>query len=138
MAELTLADIDLVAVLVAALAYTALGFVWYHPKVFGTKWAELVGRSPEEMGKGAGPAYGVATVGAIVAALALDVLVIIHNQPHWVDGLGIGALVGVGFLVPVLATQSVFGGRPMGLYFLDVTYHILGFMLMGVILATML
>lgn len=36
-------DVNWVAVLVGTIASFALGWLWYSPKLFGTKWAEGVG-----------------------------------------------------------------------------------------------
>lgn len=40
--------INIVAVLVAALIPMILGFIWYHPKVFGTVWMNATGMTPEK------------------------------------------------------------------------------------------
>lgn len=134
MAVLTLQDVDLVAVLLAAVANMALGFLWYHPKVFGTTWLELIGKRPEELGN-PGPGYAFSTLGSLVSALALAVVLVAFGATHWVDALGVGALVGVGFIVPVLGTQAVFNGVPVALYLLNAAYHVVAFILMALVLA---
>lgn len=47
MEELT-ANVNWVAVFVSAILAFILGWLWYSPKVFGTKWAEGVGISIED------------------------------------------------------------------------------------------
>lgn len=126
-----------VAVLVAAVAYFGLGAVWYNPKVFGAAWMRLVGRSPEDLGD-AKQAMILGGLSAVVAAVALGALIMYGGWLHWVDGVGIGALAGVGLVVPVTAMNYVFAGRPLQLFFLDSTYHVVGFVLMGAILGGVL
>ena len=45
-------EINLIAPLVAALTTLLVGFVWYHPKVFGTAWMKETGLTQEELDKG--------------------------------------------------------------------------------------
>ena len=45
-------SINFIALLVAALVPMALGFVWYHPKVFGSVWMTHAGMTDEKMKSG--------------------------------------------------------------------------------------
>jgi hypothetical protein len=40
--------INIVAVLIAALVPTVMGFIWYNPKVFGTAWMSATGMTQEK------------------------------------------------------------------------------------------
>lgn len=40
--------VNWIAVLLAGLIPTIIGFVWYHPKVFGTAWMNASGMTPEK------------------------------------------------------------------------------------------
>lgn len=126
-------DINLLAVLVAALAGMALGFVWYNPAVFGNHWMRLNGKTREELGR-PGPAYALTTLGSLLAAAATAVVLEGFGARTLTSGVGIGALLGVGIVAPVLATDHVFSGRPIPLYLLNVAYHVLSFIAMGAIL----
>lgn len=126
-------DLNVLAILAAALATMALGFVWYAPPVFGNAWMRLLGKRKEDMGK-PGPAIALSALGSLLAAVALAVTLEGFAARDLVSGLGIGALVGVGFIAPVMATDHVFAGRPIPLYLLNVTYHVLSFIAMGAIL----
>lgn len=126
-------DLNLLAIVVAAAASIALGMLWYAPPVFGTAWMRLMDKRKEDLGK-PGPAYALTTLGSILGALALAVVLEGFGARTLSTGIGIGALVGVGFVAPALATDHVFSGRPIPLYLLNVTYHVLAFILMGAIL----
>lgn len=134
----SLTDLSVVAVLAAAVANQALGFFWYHPKVFGAQWMKLVGRRPDEMGDPK-QAILLSTLASLLSALALAVLVLLFydGQANWVDGLGIGALVAVGFIVPVLGTDAAYSGKSFSLYFLNATYYVIGTMAMGAVVGAL-
>lgn len=126
-------DLNLLAIVVAALASMALGFVWYQPAVFGDLWMRLNGKTREELGK-PGPAYALTALGALLAAAATAVVLEGFGARTLTSGVGIGGLLGVGIIAPVLATDHVFSGRPIPLYLLNVAYHVLSFIAMGAIL----
>lgn len=126
-------DINVLAVVVAAVASMALGFLWYSPVAFGNQWLRLVGKRQEDLGK-PGPAYVLSTLGSLLAAFATAVVLEGFGARTLTSGVGIGALLGVGVVAPVLATDHVFSGRPIPLYLLNVAYHVLSFIAMGAIL----
>jgi hypothetical protein len=45
-------EMNWIAILVSALATLVVGFVWYHPKVFGTIWMKETGLTEEGLAKG--------------------------------------------------------------------------------------
>jgi hypothetical protein len=45
-------EMNWIAILVAALSTLVVGFIWYHPKVFGTAWMKETGLTEEELSKG--------------------------------------------------------------------------------------
>jgi len=45
-------EFNFLAILVAALTSFVVGFVWYHPKVFGTIWMKEAGLTQEQLAKG--------------------------------------------------------------------------------------
>jgi hypothetical protein len=70
-------DINFLAIFVAALSTLIVGFVWYHPKVFGTIWMKETGLTEESM-KGANMAliFGLAVVYAFFMGIILQSLTI--------------------------------------------------------------
>ena len=72
MSELTM-NVDWLAVIVGAIASFLLGWLWYSPKLFGTKWAEGVGLKLESA--------AVMPVAAMVTQLIATVLL------SWVVGV---------------------------------------------------
>lgn len=45
-------EMNWIAILLSALTTLVVGFVWYHPKVFGTAWMKETGLTQEELSKG--------------------------------------------------------------------------------------
>ena len=45
-------NINWLALVVAALSILVIGFIWYHPKVFGTIWMKEIGMTEEKAKKG--------------------------------------------------------------------------------------
>ena len=45
-------NINWLALAVAALSTLVIGFIWYHPKVFGTIWMKEIGMTEEKAKKG--------------------------------------------------------------------------------------
>ena len=126
-------DLNLLAIVAAAVASMALGFLWYSPVAFGNAWLRLIGKKQEDLGQ-PGPAYALTALGALLAAAALAVVLEGFGARTFVSGIGIGALVGIGFIAPVLASEAVFSGKPMQLYLLNVTYYVISFIAQGAIL----
>ncbi len=64
---------NFLAILVAALVPLLIGFVWYHPKVFGTAWMKAAGMTEDSM-KGANMAviFGVSLLFSVILSFALS------------------------------------------------------------------
>ena len=131
-------DINILAVLVAAVATFALGALWYSPLGFAKQWVAAHGYTPEQlaaMQKGAGRAYGVTFVCWLVMALALGILthrIGVHSVP---GGLKLGVLCWAGFSASVGLSAHVFSGRRPAAFVIDAGYQLVSLLVMGVILA---
>lgn len=70
-----------IAVIVAALVPTVVGFVWYNPKVMGTAWMQASGMTEEKMqGANMGIIFGVSLVLSILLAVEMNFIVV--HQMH--------------------------------------------------------
>lgn len=70
-------EVNLLALLLAALSTLPVGFIWYNPKVFGTIWMNETGMT-EEKAKGANmvKVFGLTIIFAFFMAFILQMLVI--------------------------------------------------------------
>ncbi|MEO6152038.1 MAG: DUF1761 domain-containing protein [Croceibacterium sp.] len=131
-------SINIVAVLLAAVAFFVLGALWYGP-LFGRPWRELNGITVERME--AGPQPGQNPMWLIMAlAFAFELLVavmlghlIARTAPKpWVIMMmaaGLGATV----MTPALGINYLFQMRPGKLFAIDAGYMICGMALMGAV-----
>ncbi|HMQ43703.1 MAG: DUF1761 domain-containing protein [Confluentibacter sp.] len=69
--------LNIYAVLVAAVLALAIGFIWYHPKVFGTAWMHAAGLTESQLKSGnMAKIFIVSLLLAFMLAFAMPALVI--------------------------------------------------------------
>ena len=106
-------NLNLLAILVAAIATMPIGFLWYSPLLFANPWMREMGYDPndkeriKEIQKSAGPTYFVAFIASLVSAFILA-LFLHHMNAHNLEyGLLIGAHVWLGFVATVQLTSAL-------------------------------
>ncbi len=66
-------EINFLAVIVAALIPTVMGFIWYHEKTFGKAWAAGAGMTEEKMKSGnMGLIFGLAILFSLLLSFSLN------------------------------------------------------------------
>lgn len=135
----SVSDINILAIVVSAIAAMVLGFVWYSMPVFGRAWTRLTGMTAEKMeqAKTAGmtKTYVLSFIGALVMASVLSYAVDIAGAATLLGGMGIGALAWLGFSAPVAMNTVLFGDNKWGVYFIETGYQLVSLIIMGAILA---
>lgn len=122
-------------VLVATVAYFAIGAVWYGA-LFGSAWMNALGKTREELGEGASPAmYALTFVLEGLAMLTLAVLLVNSPVTGFLGSAGYAALVALGVWVTLLAVTFAYEGRKPGLFLIDALYHLVAFAVGGAILS---
>src|SRR2546421_12385130 len=90
------ANVNILAVLVAALATFVLGAVWYSPVLFAKQWMQAHGYTPEQLEamkrRGVAPAYAVSALGYLGMAYAPALLASYTQAAGFVAGLWLGVL----------------------------------------------
>jgi hypothetical protein len=131
--------INYAAVVVSALGYWVLGGIWYSPVLFGNKFIELIGWSPEQLARvqaeGAGAQLALAFVGSLVATYVLAHLVRYTSAEDATAGAKTGLWLWLGFIVTTNLNTVFFEFRPLGLYLINIGYHLVAFVAMGALLA---
>lgn len=133
-------DINWLAVVVAALVNMIIGSVWYSPALFANTWSKLVGRKIDDMRKGAGSAYAITTVGALVQSyiLAHFVAYAAYFYPTYSDvsvGLLTGAWIWLGFVAIPQGVNTLFAGDRKKLWAINTGYFLVVLLVNGVILS---
>lgn len=132
-------QINYIAVLVAAILYFAIGALWYSPVLFSKPWMESIGMTQEDM-QGTSPLIYVAPLAFyLLAALVMAFLIKALGITGILGGLLLGLLGSLGFMLPSVGSSSVFQAhrfaQPMKLFQITIGYHLVGFLVMGAILA---
>jgi hypothetical protein len=131
--------INYAAVVVSALIYWVLGGLWYSPLLFGGKFIEIMRWSPEQLARieaeGAGLQLALAFAGSLVTAYVLAHIVRYTSGENALDGAKTGLWLWLGFIVTTNLNTVFFEFRPLGLYLINIGYHLVAFLSMGALLA---
>lgn len=126
-------QVNLVAVLVAALTHNVIGFIWYSPLLFQKLWMQLDGITEFKMTAKDGL---LSIVISLTTAYVLAIFVKMGEQTI-MTGAKIGLLAGLGFIVTLLFGDVVFSKKPVKLFLLRAAYNLIALAVMGAILATL-
>jgi len=122
------------ALLVGAVAYMMLGALWYSPVLFGNAWMRGIGKTKEQVAADFKPInYLVALMTSFLAAYGVARLMVWTGGDSIRDALIISLLAGICFVLTTIGVNDVFEKRPSGLTFINVLYHLCGFMIIGVL-----
>jgi hypothetical protein len=129
-------QINLMAVLVAAVAYFMLGALWYSKPFFGSKWAAAVGMdmNDPDKGKGMGKMMAGTFLLIIVTGIGIALLVNRIDLTSLVSGLKLGLITGICFATTAVSISFIYESRPAALYFIDCGYHLAGHLIAAIIL----
>jgi len=133
--------VNLLSVLVAAIATMVVGFLWYSPLLFAKPWMVLMGFDPndkvalEKMQKSAGKSYGISFLASLLSAFVLAKIIVVFTVDSALYGIKIGFAVWLGFVATVQLTDVLFARRPTKLYLINTGYQMVCYLAMGAILA---
>lgn len=157
-------EMNWIAILVAAFSTLIIGFIWYHPKVFGTIWMKEAGMTEEKM-KGSNMAliFGMSIIYAFLIGVVLQFLTIHQWGAHGMiggkttealpsynafmadygtafrtfkHGALHGFLTGLLLILPVIGTNSLYERRSFKYTLVTSGFWIVCFMLMGGIICS--
>ncbi|HJR09428.1 MAG TPA: DUF1761 domain-containing protein [Pyrinomonadaceae bacterium] len=130
--------INYAAVAASAILYWLLGGLWYSPLLFGNKFISLMRWTPEQLARieaeGASAQLALAFVGSLVTAYVLAHIVRYAGAENARDGAKTGIWLWLGFIVTT-NLSTIFEFRPLGLYLINMGYHLVALVSMGGLLA---
>jgi len=131
-----LSHINWLHVLVAALAYFALGFFWYSI-AFGKAWIKYSNINMEDPNarKGAGAIMFISFLLMAVTTVGLAILLQVLPAINAIGGLKLGLLLGLTISSTSIGIGYLYNKKPLPLYFIDCGYHVVGLCIAGLILA---
>jgi hypothetical protein len=126
-----MANVNWLAVIVAALAGFAVGGVWYGP-LFGKAWMQEVGMTEEKM-RSANMVriYGTVLLLNLIAAASLAMFI---GGGDLNFGLFAGFMTGLTFIATALGVTYLFESRSLKLWLINSGYQVVIFTVMGAIL----
>jgi hypothetical protein len=126
-----LLNINLLAVLVAGFAHMATGLIWFMPRFFGRQWMEL---TKQEL-KPARQWIAAGIIGHQLIALVLAVVVYLANATTIFEGIIVGILIWIGFVVTLEVGELIWEKIPFKLFAIRIGNHLVALSIAGVILA---
>ena len=141
-------EIDVVAIVVAAIAHFFLGFLWYTP-LFGRTWAREMGFDYDTKPTGAQMARGLSLnlVGNLLMAYVLFSNMAAWNPESWGQGppampplafAGMAAFfTWLGFFLPVDLNTVAWEQKSWKVFGINTGYHLVSLVLVAVILVTL-
>ena len=138
--HLQMHNLNLWAILVAAISTMVVGFLWYSPLLFAKPWMREMGYDPndkarmEEMRKGAGRAYGGSFVASLLSAFTLALILHGLRAQDLHFGLMASFHVWLGFVATVQFTGALFSKQSMKLFGINTGYQLVCYLVMGTIL----
>ncbi len=128
--------INYLAVLAAVVINMAAGALWYSPVLWAKPWMALTGHTDMNMGSGSGAmlGYAISIVASVVIALGLALLANAAGAETLSEGLTLGLLAGVAFVLTTHAANYAFEQRPLKLYLINAGYPVVSFLVQGALL----
>ena len=126
--------INILAVVVSAIAAILVGFIWFSPPLFEKAWLEDIGRTREQIEGDSPLKYLLAFIGSLLMAYILARLLDLVGGPSLEMGILLAVVVWVAFVAATSAANFAFAGRPVRLWLIENGNHLLTLLVMGVIL----
>jgi hypothetical protein len=129
-------DINYFAVLIATLVTMVLGFLWYSPVLFSHAWVKEMGLKMEQMSGGGPLTYVLTALTALFGAFILAILVSMVGEKTIISGITVGVLIGISISVKI-GMNFLFENRTLKLYLITIGYHLVSYLLTGIIIGAM-
>ena len=130
---LDFASINYLAVLVAALAAYFFGALWYSSVLFGNTWLRAMGKSKEELPSPTLPML-INFILTFITALGLALLIQGLGIVTFLDGILIGLVVAIAFILTNTLSEYLYTGASMKLFWIHAGYRVIYILIMGAIL----
>lgn len=115
-----------------------IGYVWFDPHVFGTRWMRLLNVTPEmaDKAKRRRALYTIiALFASMLIAYVMNYFGIAWGVRDLVGGIELGFWCWVGFVAPTFVSQVLWEQKPLPLFLISASYWLASLVVMGAILA---
>ena len=119
------------AILIAGIVSTSIGFLWYHPKTFGTAWMRYSGLTPEK----ATNSMWMAMVGFLASLVMASILYLqTFAEANLARAMLHAAWLWLGFMVPILLGPVLWERKSFWLFAINATYWLTAILGMTIVL----
>lgn len=123
------------AIALCVIAYMIIGMFWYSPFLFGSKWAAITKKGPENTDKERmNLLYGLSALGALLTAVVLNYIMSEVDIINLQQSLFLGCMLWLGFAFPQTLSNNLFQGKPKLLTIIDSGYSLASILAMSTIL----
>lgn len=131
---ITLTLFNLIA---AALVPIVLGYLWFHPKLFGTYWLWHSGMTPEQVERGKRHRHFHALIALALSFISSSIIYSVGSF-FFIENIFRAAFFGVmlwlGIAVPVLSGIVLWEQKPFKLFLINSTYWLVTLVVMSLII----
>jgi len=129
--------INIWAVLISALAFWALGSLWYSPVLFGKRWQKETGLTDENIKKGnMFMVFGLSFLLMVVMVIGMSITLNVHKPEDvtWKTGLQLGLFIAIFFSMATMGINYLYQRKSVVLWLIDGLYMVFGLAIAGIIL----
>lgn len=130
-------DLNFLTIIIATVVSFAIGFAWYSPKLFGTKWAKLQGFGEMQMNKekeGMAKSVTMALILEFILIGAFNYTLVVTN----VNAYCIALLFTIGIILPIMGGSTIWQKKPMEVLCIDWFYRVVSFTAVAFIFSMMM
>lgn len=130
--ESAFASLNWLAILLASVSTFMIGGAWYSPLMFSKKWMMEAEITEEDLKQGQAKVFGLSFIFSFVAAFVLAMF--LGPEADVVFGITAGFMVGFAWVLLSMGTTYLFERRSFTLLAINGGYHVVSFMIMGMII----
>jgi len=130
-----MAEVNYIAIIVAAVVSMVIGMVWYSPGVFGKDWMKMMGLKENDMkGDMAKKSMAGGLVAELITAYVLAHLVQFMGVVTTQEALQLGFWLWLGFRATSDISVHLWGGKPLKMFYINSGYRLVSMLAMATIL----
>src|SRR5258707_15022744 len=123
--------VNWVGVIVGNVALLIIGFVWFMPQVFGSRWIAYMGRPGEQLKPG--PDFILSVLSGTLNSFVMAVVALNLKATTPGDGVPLGLVLWAGFFLSYITANTVLRKRSWGLWGVDVSHALIAQVVLAVI-----
>ncbi len=128
--------INYLAILICGILATGLASLWYSQMLLGKIWLIAIEKSEDELKEEFNPVktYSVSFIAQLVIAFVLERFLSYLGASTPEEGIRISFLAWIGFTATTMTINMLFEGKTFKQFVIDGGYHLIVFIIYGIIL----